>query len=165
MLKNLPIFLSFLFISLLAKPIFTEEESGWRVASIGFTFKSVAKSYLAVADINKLKKNGIDKLIKMTDEEFKKQYATIYPSLKDLPPHIRIKYGIFEKMTKRQAIKSISRLDRKQLCEIIDSVPNSAIAEQFKRAMSGSGKSKSPGSLTDQVSGLWKKVTSSLEGE
>ncbi|PIU83702.1 MAG: hypothetical protein COS68_02655 [Elusimicrobia bacterium CG06_land_8_20_14_3_00_38_11] len=135
------------------KLFFAEEKSGWGDTVIGFTFKTLSKSYLAAADINKLKKNGINKLLKMSDEKFRKRYAEVYAVIKDLPPPVRTKYGLTEKMTKKQAIKSLAGLDKKQIYEIINAVPNSVIAERFREAVAGDKGSK-PSGITDQISGL-----------
>ena len=163
MINKITTLLFFLLVLCFQKPVFADNTPGWEVATIGITFKTMAKSYIAVSDINKLKKNGIDKLIKISDEKFKKQYAEVYPSLVELPQPIKTKYGFSEKMTKKQAIKSLASLDKKQVYEIIESVPNSAIAEQFNRYYSG--QSKPAGSLTSRISELWKKLILSLEGK
>ncbi|MEW6555961.1 MAG: hypothetical protein AB1349_01245 [Elusimicrobiota bacterium] len=128
---------------------------------IGYTLKTLAKSYLAATDINKLKKNSIDKLIKIDNVKFQKQYAKVYEDLKNLPEPIKAKYEITAKMTRKQAMRLIARMNKKKLYEIIDAIPHKVIADRVKQSITG--KKEEKGSTTKQLKDVWNKAVKELE--
>ncbi|MDO8662992.1 MAG: hypothetical protein Q7K98_07240 [Candidatus Omnitrophota bacterium] len=138
--------------------IFAEEKAKMEDGIIGSTFKVLAKTFVSVADINKIKKNNIDRLNKMKEEKFKKRYAEVYKVIKDLPVELKIRYGITETMTKEQAIRNIESPDKKIIYEMINSIPDAIIANQFKQYLSGKKQEIQKSNVVEQINKFWKNL-------
>ena len=124
---------------------------------VGGTFKTMARAYIATADIRQLKEKNIKRVESMREDWFKKKYAEVYKVIKDLPPKLRTKYGVKENMTKAQVIAVIRSLDKKQIYEIIDQVPDPMISEQFNAQFSSKEGEDKEG-LMDRIRKIWDKV-------
>ena len=128
---------------------------------VGGTFKTMAKAYIATADIRQLKDKNIKRVESMRDDWFAKKYAEVYKVIKDLPPQLKAKYRIKEGMSKAQVIAVIRSLDKKQIYEIIDQVPDPMISQQFNAQFSQKdGEPKE--NLTDRIGRIWGKVVSEV---
>lgn len=125
---------------------------------IGSTFKALAKTFVATADINRLKKNNIDKLKKMENEKFKERYTKVYRVIKDLPPKLKVSYAITEDMTKEQAIRNIESFDKKKMYEMIDSIPDTIIAQQFRQYLSEKKQAIQKSNIVEQINKFWHKI-------
>jgi hypothetical protein len=128
---------------------------------VGGTFKTMAKAYIATADIGKLKNSNIRRIESMRPDWFNKQYAEVYTVIKDLPPKLRKKYGVRPGMTKAEAITIIRSLDKKQIYAIIDQVPDPMINEQFNAQFSGKDNDADTG-LMDRVGIIWGRVVAAV---
>jgi hypothetical protein len=128
---------------------------------VGGTFKTMAKAYIATADIRQLKEKNIKRVENMREDWFKKKYAEVYKVIKDLPPKLRTKYGVKENMTKAQVIAVIRSLDKKQIYEIIDQVPDPMISQQFNAQFSQKDGEAKDG-LTDRIGKIWAKVVAEV---
>ena len=62
--------------------------------------------------------------------KFSKRYAQIYEVIKECPS-VRGRYRLNGNLTKQEAIKEIKSLNKKKVYEIIDSIPNSLISNEF----------------------------------
>lgn len=129
---------------------------------IGSIFKSLAKAFVAVTDINKLKKDYIDKLNKMDADKFRRQYAKVFEVIKDLPPDFQISYGVSEQMTKEQVIKEIESFDKNKINEAIDSIPDIIIVKQFKKYLSEKKQEIQKGKLVEQINRFWNKIVDKI---
>ncbi len=138
--------------------IHAEERVSMEDRLIGSTFKTLAKAFVAVADINKLNKNNIDKLSKIDKYKFQSRYAKVYAVIKDLPYHLKTKYGITEHMTKEQVIKDIESLDKKRIYEIIDSIPDKIIANQFKQYLDNKKQGIQKSNMVKQINRFWNEL-------
>jgi hypothetical protein len=138
-------------LALAAEPVTVQERF------VGGTFKTMAKAYIATADIRQLKDKNIDRIENMRDDWFDKKYAEVYKVIKDLPLKLRTKYGIKDNMTKAQVIAVIRSLDKKQIYEIIDQVPDPMISEQFNAQFSQKDGNAKEG-LTDRIGKIWEDV-------
>jgi len=138
--------------------VLAEEKVGVEDRIIGSTFKTLAKAFVLAVDINKLKKNNINKLNKMSEEKFSKRYAKAYAIIKDLPPKLKESYGITEAMTKETAIRNTESLDKNKIYEIIDSIPDEVIAKQFKQYLSDVKEDIGKSSAVEQINKLWNKI-------
>lgn len=138
--------------------IFGEEKVGVGDKIVGSTFKTLAKAFVVTTDINKLKKNNIDKLNKMNEEKFKKRYAEVYKVIKDLPAKLKVSYGITKTITKEQIIKDIESLNKKNIYEIIDSIPDAIIAKQFKQYLSEKKQEIQKSNAVEQINKFWNKM-------
>ncbi|MCX5704624.1 MAG: hypothetical protein NTZ92_00915 [Candidatus Omnitrophica bacterium] len=137
---------------------FAQEKISMEDKIIGSTFKTLAKTFVVMVDIDKLKKDNINKLNKMDKEKFIKRYAKAYEVIKDLPPELKISYGITENMPKEQAIKNIESFDKKNIYKLIDSIPDTIIAKQFKKYLSEKKEEVQKSSLVAQINKFWNKM-------
>lgn len=138
--------------------VFAEEKASIEDKIIGSTFKALAKTFVAMADIDKLKKNNIDKLNKMDKEKFKKRYAEFYEVIKDLPVELKVAYGIGEAMAKEQAVRNIDSLNKKRIYEIVDSLPDTIITKQFKRYLSQTKQEIQKSNIVEKINKVWNKI-------
>ena len=125
---------------------------------IGSIFKSLAKAFVTTTDINKLKKDNIDKLNKMDADKFRRRYAKVLEVIKDLPSDFQISYGVSEQMTKEEVIKDIESFDKKKINEAIDSIPDTIIVKQFKKYLSEKKQEIQKGKLAEQINKFWNKI-------
>lgn len=122
---------------------------------IGFTFKTVTKAFVAVSDFNKLKKHYIDVLNKMDEEEFQRKYSEV---LCVWPFNLKFSYIFAEHMTKERVIKDIESLDKKRIYATINSIPNKAIAYNFKQYLSNKMQEIKNSNAVKQINNLWNKI-------
>lgn len=107
------------------------ESQKLRELFISTSIKSIAKAYIAVTDLDKLKQTNINKIRKMEDREFRVKYTKIYIDLKDMPKNVKDAYGLSDTMDKTTAIKKIESVEKKDLYIIIDSIPDIYIVRHF----------------------------------
>jgi hypothetical protein len=138
--------------------IFAQEKVNLEAKMIGSTFKTLAKAFVVMADVDKLKKNNIEKLSKMDEEKFRKRYAKVYEVAKDLPPKFKDSYGITGSMSREQVIRNIKSLDKKKICQAIDSVPDTIIARQFRQYLGEKNQEMQKSELIEQINGFWNKM-------
>jgi len=138
--------------------LFAQEKVGTEDKVIGSTFKILAKAFILMADMDKLKKNNIEKLNKMGEEKFEKRYAKVYEVIKDLPSELKVSHGITEDMSKEQAIKNIASFDKKSIYETIDSVPDKIIATQFRQYLNEKKQEIQKSNLLEQINKFWSKM-------
>lgn len=143
--------------------IYAQENISMVDKIIAVTFKSLAKAYTATANIDKLKEDSIDKIKKINDDKFKRRYSQVYEALKDLPPFLMVKYGITKDMTKEQAIRNIKSVDRKKIYEIIDSLPDKAILDQFKQYLNKNMQQIQRSNIIEQVNKIWNKMIGKIK--
>ena len=147
------------------QPAFPEQKVNLDDKLISATFKSLAKTFVAVTDIDKLKKNNIKKLNKMSDVKFKKQQAKAYPVLKELPLALKDEYGVQEEMSKAQVIKNIESLDKKKMYAIIDSVPDAVISRLFKQELNKAKLEMFKSDPLGQIKKFWEKTIQKSGGK
>ena len=132
------IVLLLMMISFFHNPASAEAGVGEKV--VGKTIKGVVKLYVAMTNIEKVKKKIIAKVEKADEREFRIKYAKLYELAKDLPPEIKTTYKITPDMTRAQLIKNVRSVDKKAIYKIISSIPDKAIAGLFKQYLKGMGK-------------------------
>lgn len=125
---------------------------------IGLTFKALAKAFVAIVDINKLKKSNIDKMMKMKEDKFNSKYAKVYEVIKDLPSELKAGYAVTEHMTKEQAIRNIKSLDKKKIYAMIDSIPDVIIAREFRQYLSKKKQEIQKNNVVGQINRFWAKM-------
>lgn len=143
--------------------IYAQENISMADKIIAITFKSLAKAYATTVNIDKLKEDSIDKIKKMNDDKFKRRYSQVYEALKDLPPFLMVKYGIAKDMTKEQAIRNIKSVDKKKIYEIIDSIPNKVISDQFKECLNKNKQEIQKSNIVKQVNKIWDKMMKKIK--
>jgi len=125
---------------------------------IGSTFKALARTFVFMVDINKLRKDNIAKLNKMDNDKFRKRYAKVYKVIKDLPYSLRYRYKINEYTTKEQAIMDVESLDKDEIYQIIDAVPDDTIACQFKQHLRYKKQTVQKDNLITQINNYWNDL-------
>lgn len=100
---------------------------------VSSTAKTMVKTYVALINLEKTKNKLINKLEKIDYNEYKIRYAKLYNVIKDLPPQIKSTYNITPGMSKAQMAKNIQSVDKKELYKIINSIPDKAVTELFKK--------------------------------
>ena len=99
----------------------------------------------------------------MDDDKFKRRYSQVYKALEDLPPFLRGKYGITKDMAKEQAIRNIKLADKKKIYEIIDSIPDKVISDQFKRYLNKNMQQIQRSNIIEQVNKIWNKMIGKIK--
>jgi len=118
-------------------------EAGVGEKVLGTTIKSAVKLYVAMRNLEKVKKKIIAEVEKADEKEFRIKYAKLYELAKGLPPDIKATYKITPDMTKAQLIKNVRSVDKKTIYKIINRIPDKTIAGLFKQYLREAGK-KSP---------------------
>lgn len=137
---------------------FAQEKVAMEDKIIASTFKALAKVFVAIADINKLRKDNIDKLNKMDKEKFQERYVKVYQVIKDLPPKLKMSFSITKGMTKDQVIGNTESIDKKKLYAIIDSLPDAFIAKHFKRYLNEKKQALQKNNIPEQINKFWNKI-------
>ena len=141
------------------KPVFAQKSSDIQDRIIGSAFKTLAKAFVAVTDINKLKEDNARKIINMDEDKFRKRYAKVYEVIGNLPARIKSVYGIREVMSREEAARSIKILDKNKAYEIIDVIPDKMIADQFRQYLQKKKQDIKNSNLAEQINQFWNKVT------
>lgn len=150
--------LSLIIILTISSHAFARQNVSVEDRIIGSTFKTLAKAFVAASDINRLKKDNIYKLSKMDNTKFQKRYAKVYPVIKELPEQLRMSYGISEYLGREEAIKDIESLDKLRLYEIIDAIPDTVIAAQFRQHLTRKKEEIQKINLVGQIKKIWAKI-------
>jgi hypothetical protein len=127
---------------------------------VGSTFKTMAKAYIAAADLAALKEKNIRRIEGMKASWFERQYAEVYDIIRDLPAKIREKYHLRPVMSKAEVIAVIRALDKKAVNEIIDAVPDKAIAAQLARNSEETTGEKAD--LMRRITQVWDKIVAAM---
>jgi len=143
--------------------IFAQEKVSIEEQIIGSTFKTLAKAYVAIVDINKLKKSNIDKLNNMDEEKFQRRYIKVYEVIKDLPFPVKVNYRITEHMTREEVIRNIRLLNKEKIYTIIDSLPDAFIANHFKQYFIEKKQEIQKSNIVEQIRNLWNKIIGKVE--
>lgn len=124
---------------------------------IGTTFKMAAKAFVSASDIEKIKKNNITKLEKMNEEKFRKRYAKIYETINGCPS-LALASGLKPDLTRQEAVDKIKSLNKERLYGLMDSVPNSFIASQFRLYLEGKKEKIKKNTLLVQIQQFWDNM-------
>lgn len=143
---------------------FAAEDTSLQDNVIGSTFKTLAKGFVAVMDVDKFKKNNIVQLNKLRPDKYKRKYAKVYQIIRELPPELKIEYGIVEDMPREQLVREIELLDKKKIYEAINAIPNAIIGREFRLYLDGQKQEIRESSLVKQVNEFWNKVLAKVHG-
>ncbi|MDD5108028.1 MAG: hypothetical protein PHC29_00745 [Candidatus Omnitrophica bacterium] len=143
---------------------FAQDKVSLQDNAIGSTFKTLAKSFVVVMDIDKFKKDNISQINKLRPDKYKRKYAKVYEVIKELPHGTIAKYGIVEDMPREQLIKDIESLDKRQIYEAIDLIPNTIIAKEFKKYLVRKKQGIQESNLVKEVNAFWNKILGKVHG-
>ena len=127
--------------------------------AIAATVKTLAKAFVQTVDLEKFKAKHIRSLSKMTEEKFQKRYVEIYDVLKDIPAELRVKYGVTEHLDRTEAVKNIGHLDKTDLVQIINGIPDQAVIKHVKIYIKKNVDQAKDQIFLQQIDSLWKKIT------
>ncbi|MBI3315007.1 MAG: hypothetical protein HYZ86_03590 [Candidatus Omnitrophica bacterium] len=127
--------------------------------AIAATVKTLAKVFVETVDLEKFKAKHIRSLSKMTEEKFQKRYIEIYDVVKDIPAELRVKYGVTEHLNRTEAVKNIGHLDKTDLAEIIDGIPDQVVIKYVKIYIKKNVDQAKDQIFLQQIDSLWKKIT------
>lgn len=151
------IFVTFLFCRFSYASVQAQERNSFTDNIIGSTFKTLAKAFVSTVDLEKLKKENIEKLNKMDEIKFRKHYMRLYKVIKDCPL-VRDSYGLNEGLTRDEAVGKINSLERIKIYEILDSIPNSFIASQFRLYLSERKQEIQKSNIMLQIREFWGRM-------
>jgi hypothetical protein len=109
-----------------------ENDEGTQDKVIAYTFRLLAKGFVAAVDLGKLKTGASTRISKMDDAYFRARYLDIYEHVYEQPLFTKT-YGLDQDLTKAEAIAEIQGFDKPQLYALIDAVPDVVITNEFKR--------------------------------
>ncbi len=140
-------------------PLFAQEKPSLSDLFISAAIKTMARTFVALEDIDKLKQDNIADLSRMEDLRFQKRYAKAYAVLKDLPENTRSKYNIRYDITKEEAIKQLENLDKKKIYKVIDELPDYLVAREFRLYVSRHTREFQEHNILEQINIFWSRVT------
>lgn len=117
---------------------------------IGGTFRAFANAYIETYDIEKAREHALAKVQAMTDAQFARFYPRVGLFIQDLPPGIKKKYKLVP-MSRQRAIALIKTLQKKDLQEMVNSIPDSTVSMEFDRRVQRLGQKIDPGDFLVQV--------------
>ena len=129
---------------------------------VGMTFRGLAKTFVFVLDLERLKKKGVKKVSKMNDAKFKKKYDAIAPFLNELPDGMKDRYGIGSQMTRERVLQNIKSITKEDMFGIIDAVPDRVISNIFMDQLKKDKESAKQGNLAQQIKDTWEKGVSKM---
>lgn len=130
---------------------------------IASTFKLLAKAFIRAVDIDKLKQSSVDRIDKMTEAKFQKQYTRVYLTVGRIE-FLRKHYGISKDMTKAKVKEKIKLLDKSKIYAIIDAVPDEIIVEQFRQFLSETKDNAEKTSIAEEIHRFWDKMQVKIRG-
>jgi len=149
--------LCFLAVLCIISDLSAKETPGFTDRMIASAFRGLGKTFLAVADLERLKGENIAKLNGMDEAKFRSRYSEIYPFLVDLPTAVKLEYRISEKMSKKEALWEIQSATKDKLYRIIDALPDEFIAGHFRAYVKEvSGQSKE--NVLQQINICWAEM-------
>jgi hypothetical protein len=144
--------------------VFAQEKASLQDKIIGSTFKALARGFVTVIDMDKFKRDSIRKINKKSPDKYKKEYAKVYEVIRELPPELKIKYGIVENMSRAEVIRNIESLDKKKACLLINSIPDAIIAKEFKKYLNTKKRKVQESNLVKEIHEFWDKALAKVQG-
>ena len=126
---------------------------------IAASFKTLAKVYLTTVNFDRFKEDQIRHLEKMNEEKFQKHFKKVREVLKTIPLGIKQKYGFKDQMTRAQVIQRIDPLDKKTVYQMIDDIPESFIAFQFKQYLHDLKEDVKGSQILRKIQEFWSGIT------
>jgi hypothetical protein len=138
-------------------------EPGVEAKIVGPAFKTLAKAYVATANLKEVRSKSVARVESMREDHFRKRYAQVYAVLNKLPVKLLIKYGVTQSLSKDQAVVLIRGLEKKDLYEIVDAVPDEVIAQEFRKTFENDDLQGSASSLMVRVKETWGDIMKKID--
>ncbi len=157
-----------LFVFLLAIVLFASgqaaaAEPDLRVKMISGALKGMANAFIASGDIEKQRSIALRELEGMNEEKFRKGYAEAYPFIERLPDNLKSKYGINGSLTLEQVKGKIRSLKKEDIYELINSVPDEVVAQEFDRYWNEASQKMKSVNLPQQIQQVWKEFSTEVQ--
>ncbi len=146
-------------LSISPENLHAQETNSFSDHAIAVTLKTMATAFLQTVDFEKLKAKHIKTLSKMDEKKFRKHYSKVYDVLKDVPLGLRLRYGVTVNMTQKEAIRRMQRLKKIDVQQIIDALPDEAIAKHVKAYLKQMSSTSKDQNFLQPLDSLWKKMT------
>ena len=148
--------------------LFAQEQSDKKKTAaedkvIAALLKTFAGAYVKTADINKLKEKQIQRLEAISEDDFTAAYERIFSVIRECPQCSK-KFGLYDGMSKEELIARIISFDRKQICAVIDAIPDKVLSEKFRAYLAEKGQGSAGAGVTQQVTNVWARIQSRAEG-
>lgn len=111
--------------------VFTDQ---FKTKAVGLAVKTCIKAYIANSDFQSLKKEKMAAINRKPAPQFETDYNQDWAVLKKCPDLVS-KYRLRQNMTKQEALKIISRLNRDDCIKAVDNIPDEVIVEQFNKCI------------------------------
>ena len=147
----------FLILLFLPGKVCAENVAGLGDYAIAGTIKTLAKIFVQTTDLDKVKTKQIKALSRLKEAKFQKQYTEIYIVLKDVPPELLRHYGMIEHMSKQEAIEEIQRIEKSDLIELINKIPDQVIVKYVKDSLRQKACQLKDKIFLQQIDSLWNK--------
>lgn len=130
---------------------------------VGPAFKTLAKAYVATANLKEVRSKSAARVQSMREDHFRKRYAQVYAVLNKLPVKMLMKYGVTQSLGKEQAVAVIRGLEKKDLYEIVDAVPDEVIAQEFRKTFENDDPQGGAPSLMTRVKETWGEIIKKID--
>jgi hypothetical protein len=120
---------------------------------IATSIKALAKALVTVENKDQLEK----RIQAMSDEKFQMRYVEFQRVMHDYPGFMT-KYDFPKELSKRQAAEKFMGYDRSKLYGMIDSIPDEAIANSFRRYLNQHKQALEKSDIAQQIRQIWKHV-------
>lgn len=147
----------FLILLFLPGKVWAQNEVGFGDYAIAGTIKTLARIFVQTADLDRIKNKQIKALSRMDEAKFRKRYGEICPVFKDVPPELLSRYEITGHMTKEEAIKDIRLLNKSDLLQIIDKIPDHVIVKYMNGYLRQKAYQLKENTWPQQIDSLFKK--------
>jgi len=138
--------------------VFAADKISLQDRAISSTFKNLAKGYVAVVNMDKFKESNMLRINKLSPDSYKREYARVYEVIKELPPDLKIKYGISQEMPREQLIADIASFDKNKIYKLIDSIPDTIIVGEFKKQLNKKKPGVGKSNLAGDIQEFWNKL-------
>jgi hypothetical protein len=105
----------------------------------------------------------VRRLEQLSEDDFTAAYERVFSVIRECP-QFKKKFGLYEGMNKEQFIARIISFDKKQICDIINSIPDDVLSAKFREYLSEKGEGSSGTGITQQVANAWARIKVKAEG-
>ena len=124
---------------------------------ISATLKALVHMYIAAQD----KKDLATRIETMDPKVFEWRFASAY-RLIEQAPQVEQKFDLMPYMSRQEVAQRINSWDKKQLYDLIESIPDAAIAGEFKKYLARRSQEVRSSNIVTQVTSAWGKLVGSL---
>ncbi len=129
---------------------------------ISSAFKTLAKTYIAASDLEKLKRNTLAILEGLDTESFREKYPRTLQIVEESPVLAK-QFGLRPDMSVAQARSFVRSLNKKKVSMLIDAVPDTVVARHVAEDISGKKQTAASKNIADQAAAVWRTLQDRLD--